>query len=220
MKNLYTLPTRPCRSPFIVCEIFNLQFITAMQGKVCQENNCIKAIVFFFFFWGIWKLLLLPCVCSVEKRNQCLLLRLGKKTKKKNWFHTTKRMCVCVLKLLRFHVGPSLLPYFSQAWYDQMSDRKLLVFLWPLAFVLGGEKRSKRWQSATSPLIAWQHKDTDPLEGKLNESNSRNSGWCYKKKENKDHHGKKNKKERSSLWTLSSGELHKIMFKSDFFFCR
>lgn len=127
-------------------------------------------------------------------------------------------MCVCVLKLLRFHVGPSLLPYFSQAWYDQMSDRKLLVFLWPLAFVLGGEKRSKRWQSATSPLIAWQHKDTDPLEGKLNESNSRNSGWCYKKKENKDHHGKKNKKERSSLWTLSSGELHKIMFKSDFFF--
>lgn len=172
----------------------------------------------FFFFFPVWKLLLLPCLCSVEKRKPVLAAQIRKKNLLPRHqvcvcVHTYIYVCVRVLKLLHFHVEPSLLPYFSQAWYDQMSDRRLLVFLWPLAFALGGEKRSKRWQSATSPLIAWQHKDTHPLEAKPNGSNSWNSHWCYKEKENKDHCGKKNNK-REPVFVcgrdLQGDKLHKM----------
>lgn len=84
---------------------------------------------------------------------------------------TSKCVCVCFLLKVCVHSRVSLMPYFSQAWYDQMSGCELSVSLWPLAFVLEGEKRSKRWHSATSPLI-FLPQDTDSPETSLDKCSS------------------------------------------------
>ena len=73
MEYLNKVPTYPCYSPFIVCKIFNLQFCTTltMQEIGCQENDCYKSHFWTIFFFpsSLKKTLLLPHLCSVEKRK-------------------------------------------------------------------------------------------------------------------------------------------------------
>lgn len=96
----------------------------------------------------------------------------------------TGKESVCVHTYLCVRSRVRLMPYFSQNWYDQMSDPELLVSLWPLAFLLRGEKRSKCWLSATMPLIPYNHIDRDPLETSCNKYSSWNThSWYYTERE-------------------------------------
>lgn len=156
-----------------------------------KKKNKYKEVLWFKKVWEP-RLQVTSFLCSLEKRSQCLcfVVRISRGKKKKNLPASYLQesevcMCVCVLTYLCVHSGVSLMPYFSHAWYDQTSDRELLVSLWPLAFLLGGEKRSKCWHSATLPLILWHHKDTDPRETSFKKSSSWNPniGWYYIKRE-------------------------------------
>lgn len=153
---------------FTIHCIWNLKFLILHYTRVWNGNARFKVegcsfqfgCLFFYIVSVLWR-----------KGNWCLLLRFF--FKKLLELLQVKCIYVCVSSNCCIStLGSSLMPYFSQAWYDQMSDCKLLVFPWPLAFVLGGEKRSKRWHGATSPLIALLHEDTDPPKVRLNGSSS------------------------------------------------
>lgn len=132
----------------------------------------------------VWELLLCvkPFLCSLEERESvfvfCCSDKKKKKVKKKKESACTYRKResarACVRVCVSWHICVSTAGWAASCPISVRADMirrqiaSLLVSRWPLAFALEGEKRSKRWHSATFPLIPRHHEDTDPVKTRLN----------------------------------------------------
>lgn len=113
----------------------------------------------------------IPSLCSLEGKSQCLcfVAQISQANLPASHQQEKESAYVCVSSAGWASCPISVRP--------DMIRRQIVSSpsLWPLAFLLRGEKGSKRWHSATLPLIPRHHKDTDPLETSLNKSTSCNS---------------------------------------------